>query len=866
MKAAAIRKSFLDFFVERGHTRVRSSSILVKDDPTLLFTNAGMNQFKSVFLGAESRPYTRAASSQKCLRVSGKHNDLEQVGQTSRHHTFFEMLGNFSFGDYFKAEAIAYAWEWVTKTLGVPKDRLYATVYTDDDDAFEFWEKTDPALKGRVLRFGKEENYWSVGETGPCGPCSEIHYDRGEKYGCGKPTCTVNCDCDRYLELWNLVFMQYNRDAEGKITPLPKPSVDTGAGLERFAAVLQEAPSNYETDLFMPLIAEIEKLSGKTYEPGRGGVSHRVAADHVRALGFAIADGACPSNEGAGYVLRRILRRAARHGKLLGIDRPFLYQLVPTLVSVMGEVYPELAASRELIVTVIKSEEEQFAETLEAGLARFERIRAELEKSGRVIISGEDAFKLCDTYGFPLDLTRVMAREEGLTVDEKGFERALACQRERSHQASKFAVDLTVPEECREGGPTELVYGSFATESTVLWVSEKQDAVVLDKTPFYAEAGGQVDDIGVIENDNARFIVERMSKRGDTVFHLGRLEKGGPDDLCGKEVTARINYPRRRMIMRNHTATHLLHRALREVLGDHVRQAGSLVEPERLRFDFSHFKPLTPGEIKEVEEKVNRRILDNIPLNIQYTNYDDAVKGGAVALFGEKYEDEVRVVKIGDVSAELCGGTHVASTGEIGQLRIVSETGVAAGVRRIEAITGEKAYQQARQNENTILQAAELLGTSSEKVIDRLTQRLDEIRRLQKDMKRLRERQMTGPTTDFATQPLKVGGSIIHVLYAKLDDYSSDDLKAMADRFQRMNEPTHVLLSNELGMMISTSSESAINMGVHSGILVKKMAEWFGGGGGGKPSFAQGKAKDLSRWYEAKDHWQKVLQEMVSKK
>lgn len=865
MKAAAIRRSFLDFFVGHGHTEVPSSPILIKDDPTLMFTNAGMNQFKSVFLGSEKRPYQRATSSQKCFRVSGKHNDLENVGQTSRHHTFFEMLGNFSFGDYFKADAIAYGWEWVTRTLGLPKDRLYATVYTEDYEAFELWEKIDPALKGRVLRFGREENYWSMGDVGPCGPCAEIHFDRGEKYGCNRPGCNVNCDCDRYLELWNLVFMQFSRAADGTITPLPKPSVDTGAGLERFATVLQDTPSNFETDLFMPLITAVERISGKPYEPGPDGMSHRVAADHVRALIFAIADGGLPSNEGAGYVLRRILRRAARHGKLLGIDEPYLYHLVPTLIDLMGDVYPELVARQEHITTVIKSEEERFAETLDAGLAQFERIRAQLKKTGGTVIPGTDAFKLFDTYGFPLDLTEVIAREEGLTVDAEGCRQALAEQQKRSRQASKFAVDLTVPPECREAGPTEFIGDQSEVEATVLWVSEEQGAVVLNRTPFYTEAGGQVDDIGMIENESCRFIVERMNKKGDTIFHLGHFERGNAAELCGQTVTARIDLPRRRKIRRNHTATHLLHRALRDTLGDQVHQAGSLVEPDRLRFDFSHFKPLGPAEIRNVENQVNAFILGNIPLTIEQTTYDEAVKAGVMALFGEKYGDLVRVVKIGDISAELCGGAHVSSTGEIGQLRIVSETGVAAGVRRIEAITGERAYEQAKHNEETIKQAAELLGTAPDKVTDRLGERLEEIRRLQQDNKKLRERMMQSDTFTLELEETDIAGRKVYLLYRKLDNYSDDDLSATVDQWKEWDKPVYVMVANELGRMESLSSESAVNMGIHAGNMMKQTASWFGGGGGGKPSHARGKAKDLKNWDKKKERWLAAIKEMVEK-
>jgi alanyl-tRNA synthetase len=863
MKSAEIRRSFLDFFVAHGHTEVASSSILIKDDPTLLFTNAGMNQFKSVFLGSEKRPYSRATTSQKCFRVSGKHNDLENVGQTSRHHTFFEMLGNFSFGNYFKADAIAYGWEWVTKTLGLPKDRLYTTVYTDDDEAFALWEKIDPALKGRVLRFGQKENYWSMGDVGPCGPCTEIHYDRGAQYSCGRPECSVNCECDRYLELWNLVFMQFSRAADGTISPLPKPSVDTGGGLERFAAVLQDTPSNYETDLFMPLINQVEKLSGITYTPGAGGMSHRVAADHIRALGFAIADGGLPSNDGAGYVLRRILRRAARHGKVLGLEKPYLYQLVPPLVKLMGPVYPDLSARQEHITTVIKSEEERFAETLDAGLAQFERIREQLKKSNTNVISGKDVFKLFDTYGFPLDLTEVMAREEGLTVDLAGYQAALDEQRTRSRQASTFAVDLTVPQECREAGPTEFVYDSFEITATVLWASDQQGAVVLDRTPFYAESGGQVDDLGVIECENCRFVIEHMNKRGDTVFHLGRFELGDAAELCGKTVIARIDERRRRSIMRNHTATHLLHRALRDVLGEHVHQAGSLVEPERLRFDFSHFKPPEPDELLRVEQQVNAHILANTALVTDHTSYDIAVKSGAMALFGEKYGDEVRVVKIGNVSAELCGGTHVKSTGEIGQLRIIAETGVAAGVRRIEAITGEQAYKQAVYHEEMIHQAAQLLGTAPDKAPDRLQERLEEIRRLQQENKKLRERLMAGASAGPMPSARDFDGKTLHLLYEKIPDYSADDLIALADRWQKENAPTIIFLANDAGILVSAANQAAIKLGAHAGNLMKATAGALGGGGGGKPNFAQGKGKNLSEWDKTKDRWMAAIAEMV---
>ncbi len=864
MKAAEIRRSFLDFFVQREHAEVPSSPLLIKDDPTLLFTNAGMNQFKRVFIGTEKRPYNRATSSQKCFRVSGKHNDLENVGRTSRHHTFFEMLGNFSFGDYFKEEAIAYAWEWVTKVLGLPKDKLYATVFTEDDEAFELWEKIDPALKGRVLRFGESENYWSMGDVGPCGPCAEIHIDRGQKYGCGKPSCTVNCECDRYLELWNLVFMQFNRDAEGNIAPLPKPSVDTGAGLERFAAVLQDTPSNYETDLFMPLLTAVGKIAGRPYESGPACVSHRVAADHVRALSFAVADGGLPSNDGPGYVLRRILRRASRHGKLLGIEGPYLYQLVPTLVGMMPDQYPELSQRQQHIETVIRAEEERFAETLDAGLAQFDRIREKLEKHGSTVIPGEDAFRLFDTYGFPLDLTEVLAQESGLTVDVEGCRQALAEQRERSRKASQFAADLSVPEECREAGATQVDHTTFELKAKVIWIGEDHTAIVLDRTPFYVESGGQVDDTGVIENDSVRFEVNRLEKKGDTIFHFGEFKRGDGDSLCNQEVTVRINLPRRQMIARNHTATHLLHRALRSVLGDHVQQSGSLVEPDRLRFDFSHFKPMTREELEAVERDVNVQILANTPVAIEHCSYDEAVKNGVIALFGEKYGDEVRVVRIGDVSAELCGGTHVSSTGQIGQLRILSETGIAAGVRRIEAITGERAYERAVEQDSIVSQAAHVLGTAPDKILDRIESRLEELKQLQQDNKKLREKLAAGGAGGPEVETVNVNGHDVSVVMALMEDYSKDDIAALADRYQKEQTPTVAFLGAGDGIVVSAASTSAVKLGVHAGKLMQALAKLLKGGGGGKPNFAQGKANDYSAWDSAKQTWLNTIKDMVA--
>jgi alanyl-tRNA synthetase len=690
MKSNQIRQAFLDYFAKNGHKVVASSPVIPADDPTLLFTNAGMVQFKNTFLGLEKRDYRRATTSQKCIRAGGKHNDLDQVGFTARHQTFFEMLGNFSFGDYFKEEAIYFAWEFVTKTLGLDPNRLYATVYNDDDDAERLWKKIAPELSDRVKRFGDKDNFWSMGETGPCGPCSEIHYDRGPAI-----PGELNGEGDRFMEVWNLVFMQYNRDDKGIMTPLPKPSVDTGAGLERFCMVLQNGDSNYSTDLFEPLIAKVSELSGHPYKLGPEGVAHRVIADHVRALSFAIADNAVISNEGRGYVLRRILRRAARYGHELGLNEPFLYKIVPTLVDKMGGVYPEITAHRGKIELVIKSEEEQFDRTLENGLARFAEIIDKI--GGGKTILGAEVFKLYDTFGFPADLTEIMAREKGLAIDWAGFEKELEDQRDRSRQGSSFTVNVTA--DAKVLPKTEFTYDDVKLETNAILgdkINESQ-YLVLRKTPFYAESGGQMGDKGKIFSDKFEFIVDDTRKFGEGVVHIGHFSK--PDNSLfesirnGQQiaVTAQIDTTRRDDIQRNHTATHLLHKALRLVLGDHVYQSGSLVAPERLRFDFSHFKAMTPAEIDKVENIVNEKIAADLPVSWQNKSMDEAKQMGAMALFGEKYGDTVRVVKAGDFSMELCGGTHVKNTGDIGRLFITSESAIAAGVRRIEAITGREA-------------------------------------------------------------------------------------------------------------------------------------------------------------------------------
>ncbi len=859
MTAAELRSAFLSFLAQRGHTVVSSSSLLVKGDPSLLFINAGMNQFKGVFLGQEIRPYKTACSAQKCLRVSGKHNDLENVGVTPRHHTFFEMLGNFSFGDYFKETAIALAWEFLTKTVGLDSSRLWATVYTTDDDAEAMWRKVAPELKDRIRRFGEKENFWSMGDVGPCGPCSEIHYDFGPEYSCGRPDCTVNCDCNRYLEIWNLVFMQYDRKSDGRMEPLPRPSVDTGMGLERLAAVVQGHHSNYDTDLFLPIIRALASDSGVPYDRGARGVPHRVCADHLRALVFAIADGGMPGNEGAGYVLRRILRRAARHGKTLGYQGPFLYRFVDRVIEIMGAAYPELSPRRDHVTHVIESEESRFAETLDAGLARFETAKNAAQNG---IIAGEEAFRLYDTFGFPLDLTEVLAREAGLQVDTEGFEKALAGQRDRSRAQTAFR-DQTASAASGLGLESQFVYDTIQLEATLLWASEDQTALVLDQTPFYAESGGQIDDHGQItDGDQLIFTVERMEKVGKAIVHHGHVTKGDPSAWVDRSVTATVDEPRRRMIQRNHTATHLLHKALRTVLGPHAQQAGSLVAPDHLRFDFSHTGPMTDGQIEEVERIVNREILANTPVALYHTDYPKAIADGVTALFGEKYGDVVRVVKIAGFSAELCGGTHVRTTGEIGFFRIKNETGVAAGVRRIDAITGEAAYEKARQDEATVQRAAETLKTSPDKVLDRIENALAEIRNLRMELTQMRKKLAAGTSAAIEFETITDLG--LKILFHRLTDGSAEEAVALADQAKAQDDAVVAAIASASGDLVVTASPTAAKRGIHAGKLLGAVASHMGGRGGGRSDFAKGKAPGLDAWDSARAVFLRELRAMVS--
>jgi alanyl-tRNA synthetase len=834
-----------------------SSPVIPFEDPTLLFINAGMNQFKDIFTGKKRSEYRRVVTVQKCMRAGGKHNDLENVGRTGRHQTFFEMLGNFSFGDYFKEEAIQFGWEWTTKVLGLPPDRLYVTVYEEDDEAFGLWEKIAPELKnGRVVRFGKKDNYWSMGETGPNGPCSEIHYDRGAQYSCGKADCFVNCDCERYVEIWNLVFMQYNTRPDGTIEPLPKPSVDTGAGLERITAIMQNANSNYETDVFAGLLAHITELSGKKYEIGEAGVSHRVIADHLRALTFCIADGGGISNEKQGYVLRRILRRAARHGRLIDLHESFIYKLVPTLVEQMGDVYPEIAKRQEHIVNVIKGEEESFGRTLDNGLELFDEIVRKMKKSDGRVIPGDDIFKLSDTYGFPYDLTEVMAAEKGLTLDKDGFEKAMAGQQEKSRAAAQFdggmaeeaqtIADLVQNSEKAKEAKTEFVRDHFMIEAKILEVFEipgqspNHLAIIPDKTVFYIEAGGQVGDLGVIKSDLLKGKILSLQRVNDALVHICEVTEKGYNNIGQLKDNAAqlsIDEPRRWDIMRNHTATHLLQAALRKVLGEHVHQSGSYVGPDKLRFDFSHFKAMTAAELAEVESIVNDKILSGGPVLTVEEDLEKAKKSGAMAIFGEKYGSRVRVVAVEDFSKELCGGTHVDIVSQIGPFMVTLETGIASGVRRIEAITGRVAVQKMQEQKVLVEEVGKIINRPSEEIVVAVDDLNKKILELQKENKQLKSEKFTGGTVNIGNE--KKFGDLIYRYY-NFGEVGVDEMAGWIDSGKDVNYP---LVSVAVGLVDGKLTYMASGSGVakiHVGNISRDILKQFGGRGGGKENFAQG--------------------------
>ena len=853
---ADIRQAFLDFFTERGHKLVASSPVIPFDDPTLLFTNAGMNQFKKVFTGEEKPQAPRAVSVQKCIRAGGKHNDLENVGFTTRHHTFFEMLGNFSFGDYFKEEAISYAWELLTKVYELDPARLYATVYNDDDEAFELWEKIAPELKdGRILRFGKEDNYWSMGEVGPCGPCSEIHYDRGERFGKISDGAGVNKPGERFVEIWNLVFMQYNQRAgSDKLEPLPKPSVDTGAGLERIACVMQDYDSNYDIDLFQNLIRSIENETGIDYGSGAKGVSHRVIADHVRALTFALADGAGISNEGQGYVLRRILRRASRHARLLGCEDALISRLVPALVKEMGNIYPEIKEKSPHIVKVIGVEEESFGRTLDTGLRLFASEAAALKEKGETILPGEVAFKLFDTHGFPVDMTEVMARENSFSVDMEGFEREMEKQRARARSSSltgdgagTASSDLIEKalNAIADGTTTQFERENLKSDCKILALESDADSVivVLESTPFYFEAGGQISDIGKLTvKDGAIEITALYSKDGH-ICHIGKLTNGTLESFSNaRTVTASIDESRRIDIMRNHTATHLMHAALRQTLGDHVKQSGSLVSDEKLRFDFSHFEALTDEQLMSIERIVNEEILKGVEVKTVEMPIEEAQKTGAMALFGEKYSELVRVVSVGDFSKELCGGTHVSNTSSIGPFMITMEGGISSGVRRIEAITGKRATERALRSSSIAKTISSALKLPEGQTIDGVLRLQKDNVKLQKKIKKLKSERFTGGSSKVGDE---IGIGDFKLISHDFGEVEQEALTGWTDTQKCRGEK---VIAAGLGQVdtkrvfvLGVSSE-ATSKGAHAGKIARKFFEQTGGRGGGTDNFAQGVA------------------------
>ena len=847
-----LRQKFLDYFHDLGHEKVKSSSLVPSNDQTLLFTNAGMVQFKDVFLGKDKRKYQRAVSSQRCLRAGGKHNDLENVGYTARHHTFFEMLGNFSFGDYFKEEAIFQAWDFLTNSLKLPEEKLWITVYKNDDEAADIWLnkiKIDPK---RFSRLGEKDNFWSMGDTGPCGPCSEIFYDHGSDV-VGGPPGSKDEDGDRYIEIWNLVFMQFDRDEDGSMTVLPKPSVDTGMGLERLAAVMQSVHSNYETDLFKNLISATKKILAIEVQ---GSSSLNVIVDHIRACAFLIIDGVNPGNEGRNYVLRRILRRAIRHGKKLGVQEAFFYKLVAPLAKEMGKAYPELVSFKSKIEDVIKAEEKRFSVTLDQGMEILEEA---IKNLNDLILPGEIAFKLYDTYGFPVDLTNDIARERNISIDMDGFEKAMQTQRSRAREANKFTQTKELNLEANtysdflgyefmdnDSNVTELFSQGVAVNS--IQVGD-EGMLVTNATAFYAESGGQVGDTGVIETTDSVFKVTDTQKCGEAIMHYGVVDVG--EITVGNQVKMRIDKHQRLCIAANHSATHLMHAALRSILGDNVMQKGSLVDANRLRFDFSHNKPLSKEELTKIESEVNYHIQCNHRGSTVLMTYDDAIKSGAMALFGEKYADKVRVLNFGDYSIELCGGTHVARTGDIGLFKIISESGVASGIRRIEAVTGMLAIKKLTSYKDTMDNASSLLKTSSDQVLTKIEQLLKQNRALERELAATKQQILGGDSSDLTERVIQIGK--INILIHRLDGLDAKSLRTAIDKFKSKLGSAIVILGSihEDKVKLAVGVTKDLNNQISAGNLIKSIAEIVGGKGGGRPDFAQAGGPDKEKVDEA---------------
>ncbi len=856
MTGNEIRIKFLQYFEKHHHQIVRSSSLVPQDDPTLLFTNAGMVQFKRTFLGEEKRGYARAASSQKCVRAGGKHNDLENVGYTARHHTFFEMLGNFSFGDYFKEKAIEFAWDLLTNGFGLPKEKLWASVYTDDDEAFELWRKNTDLPEERIVRFGEEDNFWSMGETGPCGPCSEIIIDRGEKFGCDRPDCRIGCECDRYLEIWNLVFMQFNRDASGKLTPLPKPSIDTGMGLERLVSIIQNVPTNYDIDLIVPIMRKVENLSEKNIEDSQEtAIAMKVIADHSRAAAFLIGDGILPSNEGRGYVLRRIIRRAIRYGRNIGLARPFLDQTAGVVFDIMKSAYPELSEAKAFITNVIKNEELRFSETLDHGLKLLTDTIANIRDKGLEEIPGEVVFKLYDTYGFPVDIVRDVVRDEKLDIDIRGFDEAMEAQRSKSRSIAAFSEVGDAYKNLSAKGikPKFVGYDTVSCSSKVLLLVESgneiQEAttgnvveVVTEITPFYGEAGGQRGDSGKLigSGENQTFemkVSETVKDPTGLIIHKGQIVSGSIRK--GETVTLVVDMEKRSAATRNHTATHILHSALRQVLGDHVKQAGSFVAPERLRFDFTHFSQVDTETLNRIETLVNRRIRENVPVQIEEMDAEAAFKTGATALFEEKYGDRVRVVSLSAFSKELCGGTHTNRTGDIGFFKIVGESSVSSGVRRIEALTGEAALAYVQQMAKILQDTARLIKDKPETLSQKIGKILLDFKDTEKELEKTKAKLAEISAVKTLDPIQSING--VKVLAQKVVVDKPSALRELADRFKQKIGSGIVVLGSVSGpkvLLIAVVTNDLMGR-YHAGNLVKKVAAIVDGGGGGRPDMAQ---------------------------
>jgi len=880
MRSQEIREGFLDFFSRKNHKVVPSSSLLPKDDPSILFTNAGMNQFKNIFLGLEKRSYRRAATVQKCLRVSGKHNDLEQVGRTSKHHTFFEMLGNFSFGDYFKEEAIAFAWELVTEVFRLPPGRLYATIYEDDEDAYGIWRQKIGLADEKIFRFGKEDNFWAMGDTGPCGPCSEIHYDAVPDLEEGDPYQLIEKGSDRFVELWNLVFMQFFQDEKGVLHPLPSPSIDTGMGLERTAAALQKKKSNFDTDLFQPLIARVCDLSQREYPADEtGDVSVRIIADHIRAITFLAGDGIMPSNEGRGYVLRRLIRRAFRQGNLLGIEKPFLHQLVGAVADIMKDAYPELLSSVNYIARLCLSEEERFALTLTSGIRYFGQFVEEARKAGRSDLEGSAIFKLYDTFGFPLDLSMELAQEQGLGVDEPGFLAELERQKEKARSSWKGDAQLKdrrayeslrkfrvlgcshESEHLDEAEVLAIVKGGRTVNSLR---AGEDGQVVLDRTPFYAEAGGQVGDSGQLKTAHFSGLVHgAFYPLPELIAH--EVEALSGELHVGDKVEATVDGARREAIRNNHSATHLLHASLRQILGDHVKQSGSLVTAERLRFDFTHFSPLSRQEVQEIEELVNRKIREDLVVETRLTTLEEGMQQGAMAIFEEKYGEKVRLVALGDFSKELCGGVHARKTGEIGFFKIISESSIAAGLRRIEALTGEGALRYTQEADQLLAEVQSALSTSRKDILTNLEKWRKELEEREKEVKSLRQKLAQMRTRGGEGRARKVNG--ISVLAQRVDGLTMEELRTTADAIkQRLGSGVVILGAEAEGkalLVISVSKDLVVRL--PADLLIREIAPLIGGGGGGRPDFAQAGGKKSEFLDQALDKGLSVVEKLAQK-